>query len=275
LKFGAGSGIKGGMSRSLRAAGAVLLLVGGALASACGAGETASDGDKGNQECAPVELDGGGGIEAPPDGEAECPPGACNYQTQAGCDANETCRPFFNEDGTDVEPGCQAAGDGERGSDCETDLDCAKGHLCVLDQCRKLCCGGDWTACDEGESCIRQVDMQLPDDSIVHTGAELCFPVGTCDLLDPTACDDEGRDCKLVDPTGNVACVPKSPEGLGELCEGDGPSVCQRGLTCVGRICRRLCVAEACGEPSCPEAEGTCVHFDRDPPGIGECTPGW
>ena len=23
------------------------------------------------------------------------------------------------------------------------------------------------------------------------------------------------------------------------------------------------------------KAEGTCVHFDRDPPGIGECTPGW
>jgi hypothetical protein len=275
LKFPGGSGIQVGMLlRTIRAAGALALLAGGIASTGCGAEESASDGDKGMTECARVVLDGGGGIEAPPDGIAECPAGACNYQAQTGCGTDETCRPLFNDDATEVEPGCQPAGDGASGSDCDSDLDCAKGHLCVLEQCRKLCCGGDWTACDDGESCIRQVEMQLANGDVVETGADLCFPVGTCDLLDPTACNDENRDCKLVDPTGNVACAPKSPEALGEPCT-EGPSVCQRGLTCVGGFCRRLCVAQACGEPSCPEAEGTCVHFDRDPPGIGECTPGW
>jgi hypothetical protein len=29
---------------------------------------------------------------------------------------------------------------------------------------------------------------------------------------------------------------------------------------------------EGGGEPACKEGEGICVHFNRDPPGVGECT---
>src|SRR5687767_13227265 len=144
------------MLRTVRAAGALVLLAGGITSAGCGAEETASDGDEGTVECARVEPNGGGGIKAPPIGANECPPGSCNYQTQTGCGPSETCRPVYNDNATDVAPGCRPAGGGEGGSACESDVECAKGHLCVLDQCRKLCCGGDWTACDEGESCIRQ-----------------------------------------------------------------------------------------------------------------------
>ena len=44
--------------------------------------------------------------------------------------------------------------------------------------------------------------------------------------------------------------------------------------TTTTKECRRLCKAvEGGGEPSCKEGEGVCVHFHRDPPGVGECTP--
>jgi hypothetical protein len=241
---------------------------------AVGCGTTGEVGEPSSgQECAEVETDGGGGIPDPPDGAALCPEGACNYQSQGGCPADQACRPTYTADQSDVEPGCQPVGTGTTGDACSEWTDCARGYLCAVGQCRKICCGGDWSACDAGESCIRQLQVQV-DGEAVDSGAHLCFPVGTCDVLDPDACEDEpGRDCKLVDPTGAEACAPKSPEKLGEPCSG--PSVCERGLTCVGGECRRLCRAEACGEPACPPEEGKCVHFDRDPPGVGECTPGW
>jgi hypothetical protein len=30
---------------------------------------------------------------------------------------------------------------------------------------------------------------------------------------------------------------------------------------------------EGGGEPFCQEGEGICVHYNRDPQGVGECTP--
>ncbi len=249
-------------------------LLGGpiALAVACGSGETTDDAEP-TTTCPRVVKNGGGGIENPPDGVSLCPAGVCNYQSQEGCAADQACRPVYNADQTGIEPGCQPAGAGATGDACTSDTECAVGYLCAAARCRKICCGADWTACDAGESCIRQLDFKVGSD-VVRSGADLCFPVGTCDVLDETACDDQpGRDCKLVDPTGAEACAPHSPEQLGEACSG--PSVCDRGLSCVGGKCRRLCRAEECGEPACPESEGTCVHFDRDPPGVGECTPGF
>jgi hypothetical protein len=105
---------------------------------------------------------------------------------------------------------------------------------------------------------------------------DLCFPVNTCDPLDPASCANEaGRECKVVDPTGAVACAPKSEADVGESCAP--PNVCKQGSTCIvgpsGGVCRRLCRAEECGEPACSPGEGACVHFDRNPPGVGECTP--
>jgi hypothetical protein len=138
--------------------------------------------------------------------------------------------------------------------------------------CRKQCCGGDWSACDEGESCIRSLEVRAGGE-VIPAGVDLCFPVGTCDLFDSEGCADEpGRECKLVDPTGAVACSPVSSVKLGDACAP--PEVCSQGLSCVGGFCVKLCAWQACGEPACSEAEGTCVHFERNPPGVGECTLG-
>jgi hypothetical protein len=39
--------------------------------------------------------------------------------------------------------------------------------------------------------------------------------------------------------------------------------------------CRRLCKWGPCERSGCGEDEGKCVHFRRNPEGVGECTPGW
>jgi hypothetical protein len=73
-----------------------------------------------------------------------------------------------------------------------------------------------------------------------------------------------------VDPVGHAACLPEGSSKIGESCVD---ATCQGGSICAGGKCRRLCKAvEGGGEPSCPPSEGVCIHFARDPVGVGECT---
>jgi len=248
-----------------------LLLAGcvGAVLAACGSAESVTS-DPPVPECPLLEEDT---IEPPaeaPDGPAACAKGECNYQTQDGCSEAEACRPQFNATDPEVVPGCEAAGNAQTGEPCEASTDCVRGAFCAANICRKLCCGADWTGCDSGESCIRTLEVRA-GGKVVSAGADLCFPVGTGDPLDPTSCADEpGRECKIVDPTGAVACAPRSSAQLGDSCAP--PTVCAQGLSCVGSRCIKLCAYAQCAEPSCSAEEGTCVHFARDPEGVGECT---
>jgi len=260
----------------LRALGASLVVAAlGAFASAaCGSAETVKTGTI--VTCPAIIADGGDTIPPPPDGVMLCPSGACNYQSQDGCGADTACQPTQVTGQASVEPGCVPAGSGHSGEPCDADNACDKGFFCANGYCRKLCCGRDWSACDEGESCFRNLLLRVGSE-VVDSGAWLCFPVNECDVLTSATCEPQGFDCKMVDPRGKEACLPPSPEQLGEPCSGDG--ACARGLTCVGdpgeAHCRRLCRAEECGEPACPPEEGLCVHFNRDPPLVGECTPGF
>ena len=270
--------MQGGFLRR-RAAVSLVALAALASLSACGSSDTVDDA-KPKKQCAKVVATGGGGIVMPADGSqaAECEPADCNFQSQAGCGATESCLPTVTDNA--VATGCFATGSGELGDVCNSDAPCAKGEACAAGHCRKLCCAGDWTVCDEGESCYRELQYQVGVDSEpTATGAWVCYPVGTCSVLDSKACDAAGEDCKMVDSRGSQACMPKTPGALGEPCSAASGRLCGRGLGCIGEpgaeTCRRLCRAEECGEPSCPVAEGTCVHFDRDPAGVGECTPGW
>jgi hypothetical protein len=243
----------------------------------CGSADTAENAPR-SGACGKVVLEGGGGVEMPGDGSAapECEPSLCNYQSQEGCDSDQSCVPGL-VDGA-LESTCAPAGNTPRGEACNDAKRCGRGQACAGGYCRKLCCNGDWTACDDGESCFITLSYQV-DFVPTPSGAWLCYPVGTCSVLDPhpAACK-ETEECKLVDSRGSEACMPKSPGKLGEACSKSTGRLCGAGLTCVGRpdaeTCRRLCRAEECGEPSCPAEEGACVHFDRDPPGVGECTPG-
>ena len=254
---------------------AVLALLGGA----CGSQDYSSDGEE--EECPLIVENGGGGIDDPPNGAALCPLGACNYQSGEGCDAGEACLPSANRESQEVVPACveaAPAGDGKNGDACTAwavPSDCAPGYFCADDVCRRLCCGSDWSACEAGTSCFRPLALRLTDDdgsTDVSANVGLCFPTGTCHVLEPDSCaDDAGRTCKLVDPTGAQACIRSGSGEAGEACEH--AEFCGPGLSCVGGACRRLCRAEACGEPGCGPDEGVCVHMDRNPEGVGECTP--
>jgi hypothetical protein len=240
------------------------------LGGTCGVADSGSSAFD-DRACARVIADGGDIVEDPPDGAALCPPGECNYQTQNGCTAKETCQPHFKTNKKAIEPACSPAGELTSGEACDARRMCSRGLVCAGGFCRKLCCERDWSACDAGESCFRELQFSI-DGVPTDTGAWLCFPVHTCNVLDSLTCAP-GRDCKIVDPTGNEACVPHSSAPVGAPCAG--AALCDRGLTCVEGTCRRLCAAEVCGEPACPALEGSCIHFNRNPPGVGECTPGW
>ena len=240
-----------------------------AIASCSGStSDTGSNGAAGAAGGPTVILNGGGEIPSPPDGETLCPAGACNYQSSAGCAADKpSCVPALAANNA-ASPSCETAGPGASGAACAAWSDCAAGYICAGGACRKLCCGGDWTGCPSAsEHCIQTLQLKGSGSVIVPTGAMLCMPVNTCDALNPASCAGAGTTCQIVDPTGATACFP---EGTGGSLE---PCPCKGGFLCVSGQCRRLCKAvEGGGEPSCEPDEGVCVHFNRDPAGVGECT---
>jgi hypothetical protein len=220
-----------------------------------------------------VILDGGGEPATPPDGKSKCPAGLCNYQTGEGCSgAQSACIPALDGMGG-VAPACNVAGAGKSGSACAQVTDCAAGYVCAEATCHKLCCGGDWTGCPSaGEHCIENLVYGDGKGGTIATSAMLCYPVNTCSALTPSTGCAAGKACVLVDATGATACLTPGNGGSGEACP------CKGGFTCVvgesGAQCRRLCKAVAGGgEPYCQGTEGSCVHFNRDPAGVGECTP--
>jgi hypothetical protein len=223
-----------------------------------------------------VILDGGGTIPDPPDGAAACQSGECNYQTQ-DCASGMSCIPTATPPATGAwPPSCVTAGTKAAGQSCAAWAECAAGHFCVgigassPGICRKLCCGGDWSACPEGESCYRPLELARPGSGeVVSANAYVCAPA-TCDPLTPSSCATAGETCQIVDPVGHSACLPEGSAKIGESC---ATATCEGGSICAASKCRRLCKAvEGGGEPSCPAGEGVCVHFARDPAGVGECT---
>ncbi len=259
---------------------AAVAACGGPTDDAAGAG--GSDGGAGKPN---VILDGGGIVPDAPAGETFCQKGECNYQKQ-DCAGGSACLPSDSPPATgDWPPKCMSAGSKPIGESCSAWNDCVLGGFCVgisgaadggvvPGTCRKLCCGGDWSACPNGQSCVQQVHLVRPGGGdATYANADVCVPVNGCDVLDTKSCADHpGKSCQIVDPTGNVACMTAGTGGPGAKC-GTKLS-CQAGFACVADECRRLCKAvSGGGEPSCPVAEGTCIHYLRDPEGVGECTP--
>jgi hypothetical protein len=235
-------------------------------------GGTQTGGDGASRE--PI-LDGGGIVPPPPDGAAQCPASTtCNYQTGQGCPATQTCEPS----NTDGKPTCTPAGSKQSGETCTPGgTECAPGMVCAGGACRKICCGvsgmlKDWSACPPNEHCLLDFKVQLATQ-VVDTGAFLCYPVNNCSALDPGSCASiaPGTTCQIADATGATACLSEGSGGAGAACP------CKGGFACVSsnmiNSCRRLCKAVVGGgDPACPPSEGRCVHFNRDPDGVGECT---
>jgi hypothetical protein len=192
--------------------------------------------DPGSDAGVVVRLDGGGAEPTPPDGVGACPKGACNFQSNAGCDGGASCLPIPGADG--VAPTCYPGGAAPSGGACTQWSDCAPGHLCDgTGHCRKLCCGGDWRGCPDGEHCLETLAL-ASDAGPQTTGAMLCTPVGTCDPLVPASCEEPGTTCQIADASGAVACLPEGTGGAGEPCP------CKGGFLCVLQnekpVCHRL-----------------------------------
>ena len=262
-----------GMRGSSALSAAFLLLMGAPFAGACGSADSTSDIPDGDG-CGRVVESDRDVIPDPPDGASLCPSGACNYQSQAGCSGGTTCVPIINAS-NQITPSCETVGTREPGEVCTNLNDCTAGYACAEGQCRKLCCGRDWSesTCDPGEGCFREWFFLL-SGVVLPTGAYLCYPTG-CDVLSSDDCPS-ARDCKIIDPVGTTACVPPSAGARGDRCTP--PEVCGRGLSCVGQP----------GDANLPEAlpcgrmRRTRLRFRRDlralqpdPEGVGECTPGW
>jgi hypothetical protein len=220
-------------------------------------------------------LDAGDEPAVPPNGAASCPPGVCNYQTQSGCVFSEAappaCLPLTTSEGTAV-PVCVRAGTALEGEECVHWDDCAAGLACAgRDKriCRRMCCGGDWSACRPDERCTGPFWVNA-GSTPVPSGASVCMPAQQCDVLTGSPCP-AGNVCQIVDPTGATACVEAPPQGLGGR-PADPCPPCQTGFACIGQGCARLCGLAEAG-PFCPPEEGRCVHWNRDPEGVGECTP--
>jgi hypothetical protein len=229
--------------------------------------------DGGPDGAVEVILDGGGDPATPPDGVSACPAGICNYQTGKGCSGATTdCIPVSN--GGTITPACSPPGTVGPGATCAGVTDCVAGYVCAESKCRKLCCGRDWTGCDSPDQhCLKNLEYGDGMGGTLDTGAMLCYPVNTCDALAPTSCTDPGTACLIADETGVTACLTPGAGATGDACP------CQGGFVCLNKpgepgTCHRLCKAVAGGAPPyCQDGEGVCVHFTRDPSGVGECTP--
>jgi hypothetical protein len=253
----------------------------GSLAVFAGACSTSSNSTDTGGDAGPVNtfvyLDAGPATPVSPDGRLICPIGACNYQTQVGCDAGQMCHPQLVAPNA-VSAECQPAGTKAAGESCIW-LECQAGLFCAPDgYCRHLCCGGDWSVCASKESCTESIRLQAADaGSSVSASVSVCEPVDSCDVLDPNSCPTN-KSCYIVDSRAGVKCLPTGTALFAQGCSST--NLCAAGFTCVSSAngqsgnCRRLCRAvTGGGVPACPASEGYCSHFVRDPAGVGECTP--
>ena len=261
-------------------------------AAACGSADSTTTSTPAPSVCL---VYSGAGAQMTPDGGTTtkaCPAGPCNYQTQAGCKATETCFPHYDATSNKVVPTCGAIGTQTTGEACNSaDQLCARGFICVDGACAKACCGGDDSACETGERCIRQATAFLTSSGqkiSYDEGLGTCAPINDCNVLDSVStCKSDAKRpvCRVIDASGTVACRPTGDRDLGQAC--DSANQCGPGQMCAGYAsgeastnvatkCVRLCKWGDCrSKPACPEAEGPCIHFDRDPDGVGECTLGW
>jgi hypothetical protein len=250
----------------------LLAFLGSALGLACSSATGSADTtsfvpDGGNTIY--VDLDGGGDAAVPPKGVTLCPSGACNYQSGSGCPSVAACLPTLN--GSTPSPTCVPAGAVALGAACQATDDCVAGAVCATGICRKLCCGGDWTGCDDpSEHCIVDLEYAGPSGP-VNTGAMVCYPINTCNALEPSSCTTSGTSCQIADATGVTACLPQGTGVAGQACPCEGGYICTE-VPGSSPVCVRLCKAvEGGGEPACGTNEGVCTHYTRDPAGVGEC----
>jgi len=204
----------------------------------------------GSCDCDVVTSDGG-----------ECSPSGC------GCGPSEGC--YYNT--TDLLWECYVAGPFTEGSACEYNNDCAAGHSCVDNVCRTYC--GQGQTCDGGCSPV-YLDAEPVDDwNYCHA---ICDPVPTSDLSQQPDCAP-GEHCAVLF-SGSTACLPGSPNPVGQGARCASTADCQTGFYCNDSLhCQSSCWME---DDTCPSiASGhECRGYSNggiliDGNEIGTCLP--
>ncbi len=205
---------------------------------------------------------------------ALCPEGSCNYQTQSGCGADQACRPTYTVDQSDIEPGCQPVGAGKTGEACSEWTDCARGYLCAVGQCRKICCGGDWSACDFGREPYPSAQGGSERRGRSIAGRTCAF------RSVPATCSTPKRAMTSLVVTASSS-IPRAPKPARRRAPRSSAS------PAAGRASANA------GSPAWPASAGASARQKRADsrrarpkrarvctsiaiqPGVGECTPGW
>lgn len=206
----------------------------------------------------------------------------CDPFTDMGCGDGMACFPLVDDYGWYAT--CIPEVDdprGDLGDDCETQLDCGPGQVCIESledgiACHQFCdnehpcpigpclntARPDGNSHEDGGFC----ELCVPDCGSIECGVDpVCgIACGTCDAgdtcLDGQCCTPncDARDCG-VDPVCGTSCG--SCPG-GSTCRSDG--------TC----CTPDCSARVCGEdPVCGESCGACTAPETCVDGTCECVP--
>lgn len=213
------------------------------------------------------DVDGGTGIDSGPS-PSMCPPGACNVETNAGCDATmgEGCYWGRDPDTGETSAMCVAAGGGAAGSPCEFVNSCREGHLCFEGICRPVCCGSD-ASCSVGDICLRTT---LPDGTPGMLGA--CATPSGCDVVQQTGCDGSTA-CYVVSGDGSALCIAAPDPGVPTGGSCAALNECVPGNVCLGDpgVCRRACNPMA-ATSECPGGF-RCANVGGWPATLGGCVP--
>lgn len=244
----------------------------------CGDDDTRPTTDAGGTDAPPAEdaattedagdrTDGGADVDSGPS-PSMCPPGACNVETNAGCDVamGEGCYWATSPEGEGPAAMCVPAGGGVAGSPCEFVNSCREGHTCFLGTCRPVCCGSA-SSCSLGDLCV---GAALPPGTPGALGT--CVTPSDCSVVEQSGCDG-GRACYVISQDGSALCIPPPSPGVATGGACSSLNECAPGNVCLGSpgACRRACNPMAamveCG------TDFRCANVTGWPATLGACVP--
>ncbi len=193
----------------------------------------------------------------------QCPP--CEALGSKNCAASEQCYP--------VKPQwtCVKAGSLAVGQACTKIDECAKGALCVNNQCRAICSASGenaaW-ACAGGLPCST---LTWADGAEVGNDLGVCLVAANCDLVTDSGCN-AGETCEIIQNA--KSCLTPGDAGSGAPCKAIND--CQKGFFCVGpAVGQTTCLAKCRvgGTPGCTVGSCTGVTVDGKvaPDSLGVC----
>lgn len=182
----------------------------------------------------------------------------CDPTSDLGCAAGQRCA---IEQLRPPRARCVDASDRPEGARCGIGFGgCGPGLHCLVGRCLRPCCfdrAAD--ACGAASSC-----------AVYTEGAFIrgCTLRGACDYRDARGCP-AGSGCFPTSPFGEGMCLPYGASGAGGFCSA--PNDCIVGYTCRSRsgggsYCARVCNPENNRDPSC-----MCADFNDRPADFGGC----